>query len=282
MFHGSVENFANLMNSKATEIGCGNTHFVNPNGIHENWHYSTAYDMALITMYANKIPEYRKIIATPSYTLPITNLYDKEDRIYKNTNSLINNDSPYFYKYCIGGKTGFTSQAGRCLSTTALRDGLELTCVVLGAENSNQRYTDIINLFDYGFDNYTLSTIKEEKNLISTIEVANATKESKDLNLLIEDNITALVNKTVDYSKVSPNITLKENISAPIYTGQVLGTITYNFEDIEYTSNLIAGNDCYLYIPNHIYTYIVITIVILIIFISIPLIVKMIKKRKYS
>lgn len=278
---GNVEAFAELMNSKAIEIGCTNTHFVNPNGIHENYHYSTVYDMALITMYANKIPEYRKIISTESYTLPSSNLYDRADRTYKNTNSLIHSDNNYFYEYCIGGKTGFTSQAGRCLASTSLRDGLEFTCIIFNADTSHIRAMDTINLFNYGFDTFSLNSIKEKNNLITTIEIPNATPETKDLNILIDNNITALMNKNVNYSNLEPEINLDENIFAPIHKGEVLGSITYNIENIEYKANLIAGNDVHIYTID-LSPYIAITTIILSIFICIPFITKKLKKRKYN
>lgn len=135
---GSVEEFANLMNEKAKEIGCKNSNFINPNGAHNENHYSTAYDLALIGQYAMKNKTFRKIVSTTSYTLPITNKYNSDDRVFANNNSLImlnNNgrEDNYYYKYATGIKTGFTTPAGNCLIASSNKDGFELLSVVLGA-----------------------------------------------------------------------------------------------------------------------------------------------------
>ena len=98
---GSVENFATLMNTKATEIGCKNTHFTNPSGIHDQNHYSTAYDMALIARYCMKNQTFRNTVAKTSCSVEATDKYEK--RYFKNTNDLLNSKSKYYYEYAIGG-----------------------------------------------------------------------------------------------------------------------------------------------------------------------------------
>lgn len=249
---GSVEDFSILMNKKAKELGCNNTNFVNPNGIHNENHYSTARDLAIIAQYCMNNETFRKIVSTTSYTLPTTNKYEAEDRTFSNTNSLIivnnnNRSDNYYYKNAIGIKTGFTSQAKNCLIAGSLRDGLEFISVVLYAgvdyNGLSQRYLDTIELFDYGYDNFTLTKIKEANNLIDTIEIKKATKETKNLDLLIEDGITVVNNKQTDINSIVPNIELNENLIAPISKGQVVGKITYEVDDISYSSNLLAGHD---------------------------------------
>lgn len=133
---GSVEAFSDMMNSKAVELGCLNTHFVNPNGIHNENHYSTAYDLALIGKYAMQFPTFKEISSKTRYTLPITNAYSKEDRIFNTTNDLIKpnySSSPtnYYYKYATGGKTGYTDPAGQCIVATATKDNVSLIAVTL-------------------------------------------------------------------------------------------------------------------------------------------------------
>lgn len=113
---GSVEEFCVLMNAKAKEIGCVNSNFINPNGVHDENHYSTAYDLALISKYAMNNELFRKIVSTTSYQLPATNKYALEDRVFTTTNDLIivNNNNRvdnYYYKYATGVKTGFTTPA---------------------------------------------------------------------------------------------------------------------------------------------------------------------------
>lgn len=130
---GNIENFANLMNQKALELGCTNTHFTNPSGIHDVNHYSTAYDMALIAKYCMKNETFRNIVNKKSCKFSATDLYP-EERYFKNTNSLLDSSNRYYYEYAIGIKTGFTTQAKNCLIAGAKKDGIELIAVMLGAE----------------------------------------------------------------------------------------------------------------------------------------------------
>ena len=252
---GSVEGFADMMNQKAKEIGCKNTHFVNPNGIHDENHYTTAYDLYLMADYALSFEhtnEFRDFVSRTSYTLPATNLYPANDRIFSTTNELIkinNNDriDNYYYKNALGIKTGHTSQAGYCLVSSSNRDDLEFISVILDggfdSKGLSERYTETIKLFNFGYDNFTLTKIKEANNIIDTIIVEKATKETESLNLLIKDSITVINDKSTDVDKINPDIKLNENIIAPITKGDVLGTITYTVDDIEYTSDLIAEHD---------------------------------------
>lgn len=252
---GSVEGFADMMNQKAKEIGCKNTHFVNPNGIHDENHYTTAYDLYLMADYALSFEhtnEFRDFVSRTSYTLPATNLYPADDRIFSTTNELIkinNNDriDNYYYKNALGIKTGHTSQAGYCLVSSSSRDDLEFISVILDggfdSRGLSERYTETIKLFNFGYDNFTLTKIKKANNIIDTIIVEKATKETESLNLLIKDSITVINDKSTDVDKINPDIKLNENIIAPITKGDVLGTITYTVDDIDYTSDLIAAND---------------------------------------
>ena len=157
---GSVEGFSDMMNEKAKEIGCKNTHFVNPNGIHNNNHYTTAYDLYLMADYALSFEhtnEFREFVSKTSYTLPATNMYPAEDRSFTTTNELIkinNNDriDNYYYKNALGIKTGHTSQAGYCLVSSSNRDDLEFISVILDggfdSKGLSERYTETIKLFD--------------------------------------------------------------------------------------------------------------------------------------
>lgn len=236
---GSVVEFADMMNQKARELGCTGTHFVNPNGIHDDRHYSTAYDLYLIATYAMKNETFRQLVATTEYTLPITNKYANTDRTFKTTNALINPESKYYYKNAIGIKTGYTSQAGNCLVSEASRDGLEFIAVVLNGD----RFPDAKKLLDYGYDNFTLTKVKEKNTVVDTIEIENATKETKMLDLLIDESITVINNKSLDVDQIIPEIKLKEELVAPIKSGEEVGTIKYKVDDIEYSANLLAGTD---------------------------------------
>ena len=242
---GSVEDFSVMMNDKARQLGCKTTHFVNPNGIHEDSHYSTAYDLYLIANYAMKNEFFRSLVATTEYTLPATEKYPNEDRILKTTNELLNENSrKYFYKNAIGIKTGYTSKAGNCLIGGASRDGLEFIAVVLNGgttnEGLNSRYVDSKKLFEYAYDNFTLTKIIEKGSVVQTLEIENATKETKHLDLVIDETITVVNNKSIDINSVIPEITLREVLEAPIAAGEEIGTIKYKVDDIEYSAKLLA------------------------------------------
>lgn len=242
---GSVENFADLMNQKAAEIGCTNTHFTNPSGIHDEEHYSTAYDMALIAKYCMKNETFRSIVSKPSCEVAATDKY--EERYFVNTNDLIRPSSQYYYQYAIGIKTGFTSQAKNCLIATSKKDNMELITVILGAQTTDNgksaRYVDSINLFEYGFNNYKFQEIKAQNDVIQEVNIKNATKETENLQLLLKDSISSIVPMNFNLENLDYSIELNENISAPIAQGATLGKITYNIDGVTYTSDLVASHN---------------------------------------
>lgn len=249
---GSIESFATMMNTRAEELGCETTHFVNPNGIHNENHYSSAYDLYLITSEAMKNDTFRKIVSTSKYTLPATESYPENDRTFINTNKLIvynssNRADNYYYKDAIGIKTGFTSQAGNCLISGASRDGLEFINVVLNCELTedglNYRFLDSIELFNYDYNNYEKVTLNEENSKLEEIEIKNATKDTKNLDVHIKDSISVFKNKELALNDILPEIVYEENLVAPIKKGQVIGQVKYNVDGIKYTSELTAGND---------------------------------------
>ncbi len=243
---GSVEGFSDMMNKKAEEIGCKNSHFVNPNGIHNSNHYTTAYDMYLISKYAMQNEEFVKIVSTYQYTLPATNKYTKSDRVMTNTNSFVNPKSGYYDNDVKGIKTGTTDEAGNCLITDTVKDGFDVITVVLGADTKESKFAETSKMMEYMFNNYTLTEIHKKGDIIKNIEVAKATDDTKKLNLSISDDITVLNNVSIDAKEIEPQIVLNENITAPISKGQELGTIKYNVDGIEYSAKLLAENDVVL------------------------------------
>ena len=148
---GSVDGFATLMNEKAEWIGMENSHFTNPHGLDDSDnHYSTAYDMAILTKYAMGNKMYQKISGTKIHRAPNPN--EVWDRVWKNKNRLLTEK----YKYCTGGKTGYTKKARRTLVTTATKDGLDLITVTI---DDSTDWADHIALYEAGFNNYTLTEI---------------------------------------------------------------------------------------------------------------------------
>lgn len=242
---GSVEHFSILMNEKAKELGCKSTNFVNPNGLHDENHYSTAYDLAIISKYAMQNETFKNIVSTTYYKLPITNKYDKEDRIFATTNALLRGD--YYYKYATGIKTGFTTPAKNCLIAAATKNNLELISVVLEGgqteDGSSQRYLDTISLFEYGFENYKLKEVVKSGETVQTTNIKNATRNTKKLDAIVANSINILISKESENSTILPQITLNANLKAPIKKGEPIGSVTYISEGIEYTEELLAKND---------------------------------------
>ena len=249
---GSINSFCTMMNTKALEIGCKNTHFVNTNGIHSEDHYTTAYDLALIGRYAMQNDTFREIVAKKRYSLPATEKYPEENRFFNTTNELLrenHNTQPnnYYYEYANGVKTGFTEKAKDCIIASAKKDDMEFIVVIMGADKTedglSQRYLDCINLFNYAFENYKLYTINEKNSVIEQIKVPNASLKTRNLDVIVEDDIVLLLNKDTKTSSITPNIQINSDLTAPITKNTVIGTITYNVDGNEYTYNLLAGQD---------------------------------------
>ncbi len=249
---GSIDSFVSLMNKRATELGCVNTHFTNPYGLHNDNHYSCAYDLYLIAKEAMKYDAFRNIVCKTSYHLSPTNMYSKDDRTFYTTNELIKPNSSkrsdnYYYANAIGIKTGYTSQAKDCLVAAASKDGLEFITVILGADKNSQglsqRYLETKKLFNFAYNNYFLRTVREENSVFKQVEIKNATNDTKMLDVLVKDKITVLVDKDNLYATLPPEATIYENLKAPISKGDVIGHIVYNVEGISYESDLIASQD---------------------------------------
>lgn len=146
---GSMTGFANMMTDKAEEIGCLNTNFMNAHGLHDNSHYTTAYDMAIIAKYAyDKCEDFKTFCSTGYYECQPTNKQPLV-RQWRNNNRLINPYKEQYYEDCIGGKTGYTNQAGGTLVTFAEINGRTLLCVVMKSENSLSAYADTTNIYNY-------------------------------------------------------------------------------------------------------------------------------------
>lgn len=148
---GSVEGFANLMNQKALELGLENTHFITPHGLDNDEHYTTAYELALLTKYALENETFYKIVSTKSYSVLINN----SSKTIGNTNELLG-----YLDGVYGVKTGFTNGANRCLVTACKRGDLDIICVVLGADTKKFRTQDSIKLIEYTFSNFEMVDIE--------------------------------------------------------------------------------------------------------------------------
>lgn len=245
---GSTSAFADLMNKKANELGCKNTHFSNPNGLHSDDHYTSAYDMALISREALTLPEFRAVTATKQYHVAPTN--KKVARIWNNHHQMV-----YGYKYpqfqydhCIGGKTGYTQKAGNTLVTFAEKDGMTLIVVVMRATGQTvnmkqNQYTDTKRLFEYGFDNFTVHNLANLGIVDSSEDSPLFTKYNDIFNeerspIHISDNGTILLPNGVDVADAQRNITYQPRSQTE--TGEtIMGTITYTYNNKEVGSSNI-------------------------------------------
>ena len=242
---GSIESFVSMMNTKVNELELTDTHFTNPYGLQEDNHYTTAYDLAKIMQYCIQNDDFRRIAGSVSCSIPATN--KSGVRSYTSTNQLVLPDSPNYYSYVTVGKTGFTTEAGRCLVSCAYRNDIELTCVILGgtlsSDGISSRFIDSITLYEYGFNHFSLKNIANPSDIITSIEVTNATLSTKSLDLAFVNSIHALVNNSDLETNYIPEIELNENISAPIAEGDVLGKAIYTIDGISYESYIVATHN---------------------------------------
>ncbi len=224
---GSIDKFVNMMNEKAKEIGAYSSNFVNPNGLPAEGHYSTAYDIALITRAALKNPVLREIMGTQTRQW---NGMDWQSQLV-NLNQLL-----WQYEGSIGGKTGYTSEAGRCLTTAANRNGMELISVVLGS-TSQRIWSDSTKVLDYGFENYHKLKLVEAGEEILQTELAGVM-----VPVLADKDILYLTNKNSD--KI-PSWKIKlQNLELPLTQGQEIGTLDFVLDDKVIDSvSLVAGEN---------------------------------------
>lgn len=246
---GSIDSFVAMMNTKVNELGLTNTHFTNPYGKHDDTHYTTAYDLAMIFKYCLKNETFRKIAGSASCAIPATTSYGP--RSYPSTNEMLISNNRHYYRYLTAGKTGYTSVAKECLVSSAYKDNLELICVILGANSipntssikiDSNRFSETKSLYEYGYSNYSIQNIANENDIATQIEIKNATENTKKLDLMIAETIPALIQNTKKTSDLSPEIIIPEDLTAPIEEGTVVGKIKYVVDGVEYTTNLLASH----------------------------------------
>ena len=242
----SVETFVNMMNSRAKSLGCTGTHFANPNGLHNEDHYSTAYDLYLIAREAMKDETFADIVSTAQKTLPATNL--QEARKIFSTNMLIFNRSyDCYYAYALGIKTGHTSAAGYCLVSAAERKGGQLMSVLLGCERGDKTYYSTFyetrRLFEWGYENFTYKSLLEEQAQVQSVPVRLST-QSDEVVAIARKEIAATVPVDVAPEDMERIIEVPEIVDAPIKAGDKLGTITLQYNGVTYgETDQVALND---------------------------------------
>ncbi len=243
---GSVGAFAELCNKRAKELGCKDLHFVNPNGLHDDMHYCTAYDLYLVAKECQKYDAFNEIVQTTEFTVPATDVYKQNDRKFENTNELILPKSKTYYPYCTGIKTGHTTPAGECLVSSSSNDGLNFICVVLGGSvrgEVNDRFADSVALYNFAYSNYSNQTVVEDEQVFDTLTVEGATDDTAELDLIADTEVITLLPNDFDVSSIEPDIKLGGTVEAPVKEGDVLGTATVKADGMNYTVNLVASHD---------------------------------------
>ena len=232
---GSVDSFVEMMNRRAAELGCQNTQFLNPNGVQEQEHYSCAYDIALMFRQAMSYELFLKIIGTAEYTISATNL--SEARTFQNTNGLISelHSSGYVYDKCIGGKTGSTLSAGKCLVSAANNGEFSIISVIMGSDSivvqdgstREGHFVETTRLFEYGFQNFQSVTLPRTNEVAATVEVA-LSEDGNEVALIPQGTISLVVPTTAAEDMIRTQVTLTEtSVTAPVEKGQVMGTVRF-------------------------------------------------------
>lgn len=270
---GSVEEFAALMNRRAEELGCTGTHFVNPNGLDDDNHYSTAADMAIIARKAMEYDEIREIVRKTTYQTHKTNKREvltvgSTDRLLFDTYSWINvsgkSRHPY-YKYAVGIKTGYTDIAGGCMAADAVKGDEEYISIVMKS-TAFDRFADSIELLEYGFDNFrTVSAVSEGQT--QTVRVKAGKK--KGIEAAAAADIKTAVSEGSSGDEITTEVNI-ERIKAPVREGDIVGSITaYKDGKVIGSTDLVSCENVSLSIPKlllgSIYTYIAAFLIIFLI-----------------
>lgn len=228
----STEGFAELMNQKAESLGMKDTHFVTPSGLDDEEHYSSAYDMAILTAYAMENEQFKETVSQKSITVKYTSPENKT-QICNNHNRLLS-----LYEGCIGVKTGFTKTAGRTLSSCVERNGIRLICVTL---NDGDDWNDHQKLYDYGFSKMKTETLCQAKDGVKANVVGGEADDmilypSRDIKVSVLDG---------EQDKIESEIILPRFLYAPIRKGKAEGKIIFRINGkIIGCADLIAKEEC--------------------------------------
>ena len=248
---GDVDTFVDAMNAKAQALGCENTHFVNPTGLHDSQHYTSAWDLYLITKEAMRHEDFMRICDTGDITLPATNL--SEARSLHSTNYLISvwRSRGYYNTDAHGIKTGSTDAAGHCLVSSASKGSLSFISVMLGCEQLHLEGNEIRTmsfyetnrLFNWAFENFAYQTVLTSDEILK--EVAVSLSKIDHVTVHPAEDVEVLLPKGLAAEDLERTITLKSDpVEAPISAGDVLGTVTLSYDGTDYaTVDLLALND---------------------------------------
>lgn len=199
---GEYSSFIDMMNEKAAELGCEDTHFNNCNGLPDEKHLTSAYDMALIAQAAYQNETFRVITGTGKYTIPPTNKHSEQTPLLNHHKMLYpyNGVTDYLYEYCTGGKTGYTTVANNTLVTYAEKDGMALVCVVMNTDSPNQ-FLDTRTLLDYNFSNFQALNIADNENRLTGNNAVTGLLNNNPSFVSLDEKAYIIMPKGVDFSE---------------------------------------------------------------------------------
>ena len=236
---GSIDDFVQRMNDRAAELGCTGTHFMNPHGMPDENHYTTAADLRRIAEAALKYPLFETISNTLSYSMPATNM--SEARTLQNTNGLINPNAVmypnYRYEPAAGIKTGHTNAAGYCLISTAEKNTVRLLCIVLGSDTSEKadgtldfhNFTDTIDLYEWLYNHFSIQTVVSADTPMADVAVEMGSDADR-VTVHPQSDLTAVLPNETDLSLYEKQVTIfserdETPVVAPVHAGDVLGEL---------------------------------------------------------
>lgn len=243
-YGGTIENFVNMMNAKAAELGLSGTHYSNPVGLHEEETYTTVRDIYTLAKYALQNETFKTVCETPRHTIT-TSLSGQ--RTLSTTNFLQDTTTNYYYQYAKGVKTGFTEAAGRCLVSTASYNGYKYMCVLMGCPDSKAKrheFAESANLYRWAFNNFSFKEIATSTEPVCETPV-ELSLETDFVPLYFKEPFISILPNVADESTIviKPKLN-SETADAPIKKGDVLGKAEVIYaEKVIGTVDLIAGND---------------------------------------
>lgn len=245
--NGDVSKFVAMMNSKAKALGCTGTHFVNPNGLHNVNHYTTAHDMALMAKYALNLNYFQEICNTTVYNLTPLN-QPTVKRQLTTTNAMIDRGAQgglYYNPYVKGIKTGRTSESGRCLVSTAIYGGRTYLCVLMGAPINEKQYGEMIdttNLYKWIYSNFNLVQVASSKQPIWEVPL-NYAWNRDSITLYPEKDVTAVLPEGVSANSVEVTPNVNSAVNAPVQKGQIIGTATLTYAKQKLATVRLVSNE---------------------------------------
>jgi len=231
--NGNKQAFFDMMNQKAVEIGCSNTHFANAHGLDADDHYSTPRDMAIISKYALSIPGFKEIVSSTRYTIPATPKQPKRILVTTIKPQDVVNGGSVYNPYIKGIKTGSTDSAGRCFASTYSREGENYLCIVMGAPYNgtpNKAFVATNEIYNWVWRNFVMSTVVEKNELVHEEEILYSF-DYKTILLKAGEDFTLLLPVGADASSIQKTVTLNTpQLTAPVKEGDVVGQVTLKLE----------------------------------------------------